>query len=47
MLPDIANGLLPDRLVSLAGLLWLIAFGMWAWKYAPMTWRPRVDGKAG
>jgi len=47
MLPDVSAGFLPDRLVSLAGLAWLLVFGAWAWKYAPMTWRPRVDGKAG
>jgi uncharacterized protein involved in response to NO len=47
MLPDLSAGALPDRLASLAGLSWLIVFGAWAWKYAPMTWRPRVDGKAG
>jgi uncharacterized protein involved in response to NO len=45
MLPDMFN--LPDRLISLAGLLWLIVFTGWAWKYAPMTWRPRIDGKSG
>jgi len=47
MLPDMTAGLLPDSLVSLAGLVWLVVFGAWVWKYAPMTWRPRVDGKAG
>lgn len=47
MLPEVSQGVLPDRLVSVAGLFWLVAFGGWAWKYAPMTWRPRVDGKAG
>ncbi len=47
MLPDMSAGLLPDRLVSVAGLAWLLVFGAWAWKYAPMTWRPRVDGKTG
>lgn len=47
ILPDIFAGLLPERLVSLAGLLWLLVFAAWAWKYAPMTWRARVDGKAG
>ena len=47
MLPDMTAGLLPDRLVSIAGIVWLMVFGMWFWKYAPMTWRPRVDGKAG
>ena len=47
MLPDMTAGLLPDRLVSIAGIVWLAVFGVWFWKYAPMTWLPRVDGKAG
>jgi uncharacterized protein involved in response to NO len=46
VLPDLAPGS-PEHLVSLAGLLWLLTFGLWAWKYAPMYWRARVDGKAG
>ena len=46
MLPDLA-ALFPARLVSLGGLLWLLAFGLWAWKYAPMYWRARIDGKMG
>lgn len=45
MLPDLLP--LPGHLVSLSGLLWLLAFGIWAWKYAPFYWRPRVDGKPG
>ncbi len=47
MLPDMSAGLLPDRMVTAAGLAWLLVFGAWAWKYAPMTWQPRVDGKTG
>ena len=46
MLPELIPGLTPG-LVSLAAAGWLLAFGLWAWKYAPMYWRPRVDGKAG
>jgi uncharacterized protein involved in response to NO len=46
MLPELIPAL-PDRMVTLAGGLWLMAFGLWAWKYAPMYWRPRVDGKPG
>jgi len=46
MLPDLLPAL-PQELISLAGGLWLLAFGLWAWKYAPMYWRPRVDGKPG
>jgi len=49
MLPDLLPhpGALGTWLVPLSGLLWLGAFGMWAWKYAPLTWRPRADGKPG
>ena len=46
MLPELAPAV-PGRLVTLAGLLWLLAFGLWAWKYAPMYWRPRLDGRPG
>lgn len=45
MLPDLLP--LPSVLTLLAGLLWLLAFGAWAWKYAPLTWRPRADGRPG
>ncbi|MEO7558975.1 MAG: NnrS family protein [Nitrosospira sp.] len=31
----------------LAGLTWLICFTLWAGRYAPLYWRPRVDGKPG
>jgi uncharacterized protein involved in response to NO len=31
----------------LAAALWLISFGVWACRYMPMYWRPRVDGKPG
>ncbi|MHB0974025.1 MAG: NnrS family protein [Thiobacillus sp.] len=30
-----------------AGLVWIAAFGLFAWVYAPMLLRPRVDGKPG
>jgi len=46
MLPDLASAL-PARLLSLGGLIWLLALVLWAWRYAPMYWRARVDGKAG
>jgi uncharacterized protein involved in response to NO len=46
VLPDLAPAY-TAFMVPLAGLLWLLAFGLWAWKYAPMYWRPRVDGKPG
>lgn len=30
-----------------AAFIWLSCFGLWAFKYAPIYWRQRVDGKAG
>lgn len=30
-----------------AVLVWLLAFVVWAWHYAPAYWRPRQDGQAG
>jgi uncharacterized protein involved in response to NO len=33
--------------IRLAAGLWLFTYAVWAWKYAPMYWRPRVDGKTG
>lgn len=49
MSPDLLPGLqvLAPQFTALSGLLWLLAFGGWAWKYAPLTWRPRADGKPG
>ena len=40
---------LPGRypLMWLSSLLWLGAFALWAWRYAPACWRPREDGAAG
>lgn len=26
---------------------WLVAFGRWAWHYAPFLWQPRRDGRPG
>ena len=46
LLPDLLPGL-PQLLIPLAGGLWLLVFALWAGKYAPMYWRPRVDGKPG
>jgi len=46
MLPDLFAEF-PQELVPISGGLWLVTFAMWAAKYAPMTWRPRVDGKPG
>jgi uncharacterized protein involved in response to NO len=47
MLPDLPPDQMPYRLVSLSALIWLAAFGVWAWRYAPIYWRPRADGKPG
>lgn len=47
MAPDLLPGLVAYRAISLAAGLWLIGFGIWAWRYAPFYWRPRVDGKPG
>ncbi|OHC61452.1 MAG: hypothetical protein A2040_12630 [Rhodocyclales bacterium GWA2_65_19] len=33
------------QLMWLSTLLWLGAFALWAWRYAPAFWRPRADGK--
>ncbi len=47
MLPDLFPDWVDYRLASLAGLIWLAAFAIWAAKYAPYYWRPRADGKPG
>jgi uncharacterized protein involved in response to NO len=33
--------------MAVAGMLWMIAFGMFAFHYLPILLRPRVDGKPG
>lgn len=35
------------QIVAAAGLVWIAAFGLFVWVYAPMLLRPRVDGKPG
>jgi uncharacterized protein involved in response to NO len=49
ILPDIlpAAGTLAPGLYLLAGLSWLVCFTLWAGRYAPLYWRPRVDNKPG
>lgn len=47
MLPDLLPGWVDYRLVSLSGLIWLLAFAAWAVRYAPFYWQPRADGKPG
>ncbi|MDH3513745.1 MAG: NnrS family protein [Gammaproteobacteria bacterium] len=41
--PGTANGMLN----ALAASVWLLSFLLWAWLYAPMYLRRRVDGKPG
>lgn len=47
MLPDLLADAWSGHWISMTGLLWLVVFAGWSLKYAPMTWRRRVDGKAG
>jgi uncharacterized protein involved in response to NO len=49
ILPDIlpAAGRMVSGMYLLAGLIWLICFTLWTSRYAPIYWRPRVDGKPG
>ncbi|MBC3362337.1 NnrS family protein [Pseudomonas sp. SWRI154] len=39
--------LLPLPALWLAGLCWLLAFGLYAWRYGPMLLQARVDGHPG
>jgi uncharacterized protein involved in response to NO len=41
--PGMAGGILN----ALAAATWLLSFLLWAWLYAPMYVRRRVDGKSG
>ncbi|PZP64668.1 MAG: NnrS family protein [Azospira oryzae] len=34
-------------LMPAAALLWLAAFGAWAWRYVPLYFLPRADGRPG
>jgi uncharacterized protein involved in response to NO len=45
-LPGIAF-MLRTHLYLCAALLWLVCFGIWAFHFAPVYWRPRTDGKPG
>lgn len=49
ILPDIipAIAMLAPVLYVLAGTVWFICFTLWAARFAPIYWRPRVDGKPG
>ncbi len=49
MLPDMVaalNQYIPE-LYIIAGLIWLSCFTLWAIRYIPIYWRPRIDGKSG
>jgi uncharacterized protein involved in response to NO len=35
------------ELVLVSAALWLACFGAWAWRYLPVYWRPRADGRPG
>jgi uncharacterized protein involved in response to NO len=39
--------MLRTHLYLCAALLWLVCFGIWAFHFAPVYWRPRTDGKPG
>jgi len=47
MLPDLAPGVFTHGLMVWAGALWLLSYGVWTWRFAPLYWRPRADGKPG
>lgn len=44
ILADLLGGM---ALLLASAVLWLVAFGAWAVRYAPLTWRPRADGRPG
>lgn len=49
ILPDLipaASAIAPMLYLSAAGV-WLICFTLWAARFAPIYWRPRIDGKPG
>lgn len=46
LLPD-TFGTATMTLYLLAGLSWLICFTLWAVRYVPLYWRPRIDDKPG
>lgn len=33
--------------LQLSAALWAVCFALYLWKYAPILWRPRVDGQEG
>lgn len=46
LVPLLAPGLYLQAL-ELTAVLWAVAFALYATKYAPILWSPRVDGKPG
>lgn len=42
-----ATAAIMPQLYVIAGLIWLFSFALWAIRYVPIYWRPRVDGKQG
>lgn len=44
--PDLTD-LPATTFYPLAAIIWLASYGPWFLKYAPIYWRPRVDGRAG
>jgi uncharacterized protein involved in response to NO len=53
VLPDVLAAIFPQAaslapsLYLLAGVAWVICFTLWAFRFAPIYWRPRIDGKPG
>ena len=42
----VTPGHAPDAIV-VAGGLWILAYGIYCWNYAPMLWAARIDGRPG
>lgn len=42
----VAPGLALEAIMS-AGVLWVLAYGIYCWHYAPMLWTARIDGRPG
>ncbi len=50
LLRTFGGALLPDSYLAtlwIAGIAWTAAFGIFVAVYAPILWRPRIDGKPG
>jgi len=44
---DVSGPAAGHFMIWLSSALWLAAFGLWAWRYAPAFWRQRSDGRPG